>query len=158
MFWKDVPRPISPSPLIGREVATEKRNLDPLAGRLVIFYVLQVLSRFHKCTRENPTKMDNDWGYPYFRKPSYSWGILTFWGGLSLRTWHEGRTNFCGQLTAANIWHPACDTCLQVQILYRLQKKTVNTLVRKRSSYCTSPTIEQNRWKCKWWIYQPPTI
>jgi hypothetical protein len=31
------PCPISPSHPIGREVATEKRNLDPLAGRLVAF-------------------------------------------------------------------------------------------------------------------------
>ena len=24
--------------------------------------------------RENPTKMDDDWGYPYFRKPPYMYG------------------------------------------------------------------------------------
>ena len=23
-------------------------------------------------TMENPTKMDDDWGYPYFRKPPYA--------------------------------------------------------------------------------------
>jgi hypothetical protein len=40
MFGRDVPCPISPSHPIGREVAPEKRNLDPLAGRLVVlFYV-----------------------------------------------------------------------------------------------------------------------
>ena len=37
MSWRDVPCPISPSHPIGREVATAKRNLDPLAGRLVVF-------------------------------------------------------------------------------------------------------------------------
>ena len=31
-FWRDVPCPISLSHPIGREVATEKRGLDPLAG------------------------------------------------------------------------------------------------------------------------------
>ena len=25
--------------------------------------------------RENPTKMDDDWGYPYFRKPPYAHGF-----------------------------------------------------------------------------------
>ena len=34
---RDVPCPISLSHPIGREVATEERNLDPLAGRLVVF-------------------------------------------------------------------------------------------------------------------------
>ena len=36
------PCPISPSHPIGREVATEKRNLDPLAGRLVVVVVAVV--------------------------------------------------------------------------------------------------------------------
>ena len=45
MFGRDVPCPISPSHPIGREVAPEKRNLDPLAGRLVVlFYVWETLS------------------------------------------------------------------------------------------------------------------
>ena len=26
-------------------------------------------------TRENPTKMDDNWGYPYFRKPPYLFPI-----------------------------------------------------------------------------------
>ena len=45
MFWSDVPRPISPLHPIGRQVATQKKNLDPLAGRLVVFsfYVWQTL-------------------------------------------------------------------------------------------------------------------
>jgi hypothetical protein len=39
MFGRNVPCPISPSYPIGREVATEKRNLNPLAGMLVVVYV-----------------------------------------------------------------------------------------------------------------------
>ena len=46
MFWRDVPCPISPSHPVGREVATEKRNLDPLARRLVVFDVWQALVVF----------------------------------------------------------------------------------------------------------------
>ena len=33
----DVPCPISASHPVGREVATEKRNLDPLEGRFVVY-------------------------------------------------------------------------------------------------------------------------
>ena len=36
-FWRDVPGSISPSHPIGREVATEKRNLDP-AGWSFLMY------------------------------------------------------------------------------------------------------------------------
>ena len=31
--------------------------------------------------RENPTKMDDDWGYPYFRKPPF---MAAGWGPSSL--------------------------------------------------------------------------
>ena len=40
--------------------------------------------------RENPMKMDDDWGYPYFRKPPYS----KFYLNNNTSIWNINNHNF----------------------------------------------------------------
>ena len=36
-------------------------------------------ARWMVFVRENPTKMDDDWGYPYFRKPPYGRWFINYY-------------------------------------------------------------------------------